>query len=170
MIAQGAFAGLSACLLGAGFMAVASRNLVHSVLWLALSLAATAGLYALLDAGFIAAIQIILYTGGVITLMLFGVMLTDQGNDSTTESLDKMHTNKSRRRLPAALVATVTFGLLAASLWQGAPRTTPATGFTTGKQIGASFLTTHLLAFEVLSVLLLAAMVGAIVIARRRDP
>ncbi len=162
-MAQFAFAIIAACLLGSGFQAVSSRNLVHSVLWLAISLVATAALYAFLDASFLAAIQIILYTGGVITLMLFGVMLTEQGTDTGI-------TNASHRRIPAAVGALATFGLMATALWQGAPRGDAAGEFVTAKQIGLSFLTTHLLAFEALSILLLAAMLGAIVVARRKDP
>ncbi|MEZ4655213.1 MAG: NADH-quinone oxidoreductase subunit J [Candidatus Eisenbacteria bacterium] len=60
----------------AGRMAVVSRDLVHSVLWLAVALVSTAGLFITLNAEFLAAVQILLYTGGVITLMLFGIMLT----------------------------------------------------------------------------------------------
>ncbi len=162
-MAQLAFAIISACLLATGFMAVSSRNLVRSVLWLALTLVSTAALYAFLDASFMAAIQIILYTGGVITLMLFGVMLTGQGSDP-------MATNESQRRLPAALAALAVFGLLASTIWMGAPRQPKSTELITGKDIGLSFLTSHLLAFEALSILLLAAMLGAIVVARRKDP
>ena len=160
---QVAFAVLAACILGGGFMAVTSRNLVHSVLWLAISLLSTAGLYALLDASFLAAIQVILYTGGVITLILFGVMLTEQGNGPGA-------TNESHRRPVAALMALAMFGLMATALWQGAPKNSGEIVFVGAKQIGRSFLTQHLLAFEALSILLLAAMLGAIVIARRRDP
>lgn len=160
---QIAFAVIAAVMLGAGFLAVTTRNLVHSVLWLAITLVATAGLYALLDASFMAAIQVILYTGGVITLILFGVMLTDQGNGPGS-------TNDSQRRPAAALAALAIFGLMSAAIWQGGLRPAAEATFVGAKEIGRSFLTTHLLAFEALSILLLAAMLGAIVLARRNDP
>lgn len=160
---QIAFAAISACMLASGLMAVTTRNLVHSVLWLAVTLIATAGLYALLDASFLAAIQVILYTGGAITLMLFGVMLTDQGNGPGA-------TNESRRRPQAAVMAAAMLALMVTALLKGAPTDANETVFVGAKQIGRSFLTTHLLAFEALSILLLAAMLGAIVLARRNDP
>ena len=72
-----AFGIVAACLLLAALFVVTSKNLVHAVLWLAVTLASTAALFVLLQAPFLAGIQILLYTGGVITLMLFGVMLTD---------------------------------------------------------------------------------------------
>ena len=160
---QVVFAALAACMLGAGFFAVTTRNLVHSVLWLAITLVATAGLYALLDASFLAAIQVILYTGGVITLILFGVMLTDQGNGPGA-------TNESHRRPHAAVMALAMLGVMGSALWSSAPKASTEIALVGAKQIGRSFLTTHLLAFEALSILLLAAMLGAIVLARRNDP
>jgi NADH-quinone oxidoreductase subunit J len=160
---QLAFAVLSAVMLGAGALAVTTRNLVHSVLWLAIALVSTSGIYALLDASFLAAIQIILYTGGVITLMLFGVMLTDQGAGPGA-------TNESHRRPIAALMSAAMFALLGVAIWRGAPTEAAESVRVGAREIGRSFLTQHLLAFEALSILLLAAMLGAIIIARRKDP
>ncbi len=154
---------IAAATLGCGLMAVTSRRLVHSVLWLAMVLVATAALYVLLDATFIAAIQVILYAGGVITLMLFGVMLTEQGAEPGVP-------NPSHRGIAGGTFAVVVFGILATAIHRADPgQLTLGRGAST-REIGRALLLDHLLAFEALSLLLLAAMIGAIVLARRRDP
>jgi NADH-quinone oxidoreductase subunit J len=144
-------------------LVVGGKNLIHCVLWLGVTLATTAVLFVFLGAPFLAGIQVLLYTGGVITLMLFGVMLTRRH-----ELLMIENETSPGRRLPAFIAAAAFFGIVAAAGYRselpaqlGAPTTTA--------EIGRSFLTDHLLAFEVLSVLLLAAMIGAIVLARRLD-
>lgn len=162
MIALIALSLIGLCVFGAGLMAVRSQNLVHAVLWLAVMLAGTSALYLVAGATFLSAIQIILYTGGVITLMLFGVMLTDR-NERTEIA------NPSGRKLPGAVMAFALFGLVAAAIGQTDFIGGGATS-STSKAIGRALLTDHLLAFEALSMLLLAAMLAAIVVARRRDP
>lgn len=159
-----AFGGLAAATLFTGLRVVTTTNLVHTVLWLGLMLAATAGLFVMLLAPFLAAIQLILYTGGVLTLMLFGVMLTHRDAGFTAVP------NESRDRPRAALLALSTFGVLAYAILrtEGLPNAAPAT--IDARQIGESFLTRHVLGFEVLSLLLLAAVLGAIVLARKQDP
>ncbi|MEK7878228.1 MAG: NADH-quinone oxidoreductase subunit J, partial [candidate division NC10 bacterium] len=72
------FWGLALVLLASGLAVVLSRNLFHSVLYLALALVATAGLFLLLEAEFLAVVQIFLYAGGVITIVVFAVMLTER--------------------------------------------------------------------------------------------
>ncbi|MCO4760829.1 MAG: NADH-quinone oxidoreductase subunit J [Myxococcales bacterium] len=162
MIAMIALSLIALCVVSAGLFAVRSTNLVHSVLWLAVSLAGTSALYLMVGASFLSAIQIILYTGGVITLMLFGVMLTDR-NETTKIG------NPSERKRLGAVSALAVFALIASAV--------SSMSFTGGgstivhtKAIGQALLTEHLLAFEALSILLLAAMLAAIVVARRRDP
>lgn len=155
---------LAAATLYSGLRVVTTRNLVHTVLWLGLMLAATAALFLLLRAPFLAAIQIILYTGGVLTLMLFGVMLTHRDSGFTTVP------NESRDRPRAAVLALSAFAVLAFAILRtpGLPARAPVDVDT--RQIGEAFLTEHVLAFEVLSLLLLAAVLGAIVLARKQDP
>lgn len=158
-----AFGVLTVVVLLGGLLAATSQNLVRSVLWLAVALVGTAALFALLEAPFLAGIQLILYTGGIITLMLFGVMLTDREHAVTRP-------NESMNPLAALMVAGLLFALLAQAIMgtdlpvhmQAMDSTTQALGF--------ELLTEHLLAFEALSLLLLAAMVAAIVLARRKDP
>ena len=158
-----AFGVISAGLLGSAFMAVTTKRLVRSVLWLAVTLFCTAALYVTLEADFLAAMQIILYTGGVITLMLFTVMLTAEVHDTDREST-------SSRQVAGGLAAAALFGVIAAVVWGTGFPDAPETSSVTAKAIGTSFLTEHLLAFEALSMLLLGAIIGAIAVARRREP
>ena len=149
--------------LGGAIGVVTSRNLVHSVFWLAGALVATAAMFVCLDAPLLAGIQVVLYTGGVITLMLFGVMLTQHQPDGVID-------NPIEQPARAGAMALGLFAIMVTGLWghdwSALQRSEPATT----KAIGALLLTDHLLAFEVLSVLLLAAMIGAIVLARKADP
>lgn len=161
-----AFIALAATQIASGLGVVRAKNLVYSVFWLAATLIATAGLYLVLHATFLAMVQLVLYTGGVITLMLFGVMLTQR------ESGTKVP-NEAHRELPAALVAALLAGTMLTAIWSTpdlAERHAVANVATDSLLIGQGFLSEQLLAFELLSVLLLAAMIGAIVLARRTDP
>lgn len=149
---------------------VASRDLVRSVLWLAVVLFATAIVFVTLGAGFIAAVQVLLYTGGVITLMLFGVMLTHR-----VDSARILHDSHHRGR--GAAIALALFALMASAITGStALERIGATGATLAEvapietaAVGEAFLTTWMLPFEVLSALLLAVMIGAIVLARKED-
>lgn len=163
MLETAAFTVLAGCTLVAGFFSVTSKHLVRSVLWLALVLISMAALYLMLQAPFLAAIQIILYTGGVITLMLFGVMMTDQKHDVNRG-------NPSHRFTAGAVLAGVVFLVLGSAVLR-TPLPAPGSDVWTGTSaLGEAFLGQHMLAFEALSMLLLAAMIGAIVLARRNDP
>jgi NADH:ubiquinone oxidoreductase subunit 6 (subunit J) len=153
---------LALLVLGGALGTVLSKNLVHSVLWLALVLVATAGLYARLSAGFLAGAQVLLYAGGVITLAIFAVMLSARLEGGPIP-------NGSARRGRGLLVALAVAALLCGVLLQsdfGVQREVPVVD---SADLGRSFLGEYVLPFEVLSVLLVAAMIGAIVIARRED-
>lgn len=152
---------LTVTTLGAGFRVVTATDLVHVVLWLAVTLLGTAGFYALLDSGFLAAIQVLLYTGGVITLMLFAVMLARRSGGAIPAG--------GAGDIPRSLVLAVAVaGLSGYTIFRGgaievAPMSTdPAV-------LGRWLLGPLSVPFEALSVLLLASMVGAIVLARRKD-
>jgi NADH-quinone oxidoreductase subunit J len=143
-------------------MVVVSEDLIRPVLWFGMTLVITAGAFAQLHADMLAAIQIMLYAGGVVTLMLFAVMLTPRPDDER----------------PTVALITPEKGLAGALLMffaigMAVLRTDMPIGLapvvSDSQEVGRLFLTDHLLAFEALSVLLLAAMIGAIVIARRRD-
>jgi NADH-quinone oxidoreductase subunit J len=153
---------IAACLLLSALFVIRATNLVHAVLWLGVTLGATAVLYAMLGASFLAGVQVMLYVGGVVTLMIFGVMLTRRHDGLAVPA---GRTSRAR----GALVAAALFGVLASAVARSELPAGPVAEVTTG-ELGVSLLTTHLLAFELLSLLLLAAIVGAIVIARKRDP
>jgi NADH-quinone oxidoreductase subunit J len=164
MVDEIAFVVIALILLVGALRVVTAKNLVHAVLWLGVTLTATALLFVSLQAAFLAGIQLLLYTGGVITLMLFGVMLTRRHETPEVEN-----EGSPRRRLPGFLTAALLLGALAWAVYSTEGLPTDQTTPVGTAEIGRSFLTDHLLAFEVLSLLLLAAMIGAIVIARRRD-
>jgi NADH-quinone oxidoreductase subunit J len=164
MTSQSALFGvLAVCAVVSALGVVRSKDLVHAVVWLAATLIATAALYAALGASFLAGVQALVYAGGVITLVLFGVMITRRhdGNVVSAESSGKVR---------AALVSAAFFGTVA---W--AVRATPGLDrpleapLVNTADLGRSLLVDHVLAFEAASLLLLASMIGAVVIARRRD-
>jgi NADH-quinone oxidoreductase subunit J len=148
---------------------VRSKNVVHAALYLVVVLAGAAAQYILLAAEFVAWVQVIIYIGAVIILFLFGIMLTRAPMQSE-ESLD------NDQRWPAAVVATFLVGVLATFLIQAFEDKEIVIG---GKE-GAKLLATgrastvadtifhfYVVPFELVSILLLAALVGAVVIARR---
>jgi NADH-quinone oxidoreductase subunit J len=156
-----AFGVVAAAMLLAALMVATARNLVRGVLWLGAVLVSTAALYVLLAAPFLAGIQILLYAGGVMTLMIFGVMLTRTTQDTTAEQ---------RGRLTGAIAAAALFGTVAGAIVRTTPSAPSELAPPTTADLGRELLGTHVLAFEVLSLLLLAAMIGAVVLSRRKDP
>jgi NADH-quinone oxidoreductase subunit J len=147
----------------AAVLVVRSRNLVRAVLWLALVLLGTAVLYALLDAPFLAGVQVLTYVGGVVTLMIFGVMVTGR-HESTVAVVD------SADRVRGFLVALGFFTVVGGAILRtDFPAVLPPPRLTTA-DLARSLLDDYLLPFEVTSLLLLAAVVGAVVLARRKDP
>lgn len=145
------------------FRVVTSPDLVRAIFWLAGSLLGTAVLYALLQAPFLAGVQVLTYVGGVVTLMIFGVMVTRKHDGSNVGV-------GATARLRGAVAALAFFGVVAAAILRTdlsslTPVETPST-----QDLARSLLDQYLLAFEVASVLLLAAIVSAVVLARRKDP
>ncbi|MDH5490864.1 MAG: NADH-quinone oxidoreductase subunit J [Myxococcales bacterium] len=166
MIAALGFGIIASVLMLAAIRVVSSPDLVRSVLWLALVLVMTAVLFLTLSAPFLAGIQLLLYTGGVITLMLFGVMLTSRQAGVEIR-------NEIGAISPAVLFSTILFGIMGGAIYRSSDAL-PRPAFASApapdtEALGRAFLTEHMLSFELLSVLLLAAMIGAIVLARRRD-
>jgi NADH-quinone oxidoreductase subunit J len=145
-------------------LAVTVKDLVHAVLWLGMALLGTAALFAKFDASFLAAIQVLLYVGGVVVLLIFGVMLT-----RNHEHLAAFR--QTRRPVRAAVVAVALFvALVHAILNTPGLNDAPAGKSVSLQDLGLALLGPYAFAFEVLSLLLLAAMVGAVVLARKRDP
>ena len=155
-----AFGMLSAGVLVPGLLVVLSRNIVHSALWLLPCLVSIAGLFLLLEAELLAAIQILVYCGGILVLMLFAIMLTyGVGRPDV-----RIRNEQLAWAAPgAAALAGLTLFLLSRGIW---PVThAPVPGDVTAN-LADALLGDYVLAFEVASVVLLVAMIGAIVIAR----
>lgn len=150
---------------GAGVLVATTRHLVHSALYLVVSLAAVAACFLALTAEFLAWVQVLIYVGAVVVLLLFGIMLT-RAPIGPVEDLS------GPRRLVAAVIGLAAAGGLLVVLLSGFGdafiffdgRTAGSAGAT-----GAAIFRTWVLPFEVLSILLLGALVGAIAISRRRS-
>jgi NADH:ubiquinone oxidoreductase subunit 6 (subunit J) len=154
---------LSGLLVGSALAVVLSKNLFHAVLWLALALTGTAGVFLLLNAEFIAAVQLLLYAGGVITIVVFAIVVTER---LVGERISQ--TNRgiaSGALLSAALLWIIVSTLMRRSL---AVTPLPQTADLT-RLVGSEVLTTYVLPFELLALLMLAAMLGAIYFARPEE-
>jgi len=156
-----AFWGLAVVLLASSLAVVLTRNLFHSVLYLALSLTATAGVFLSLDAEFLAAVQLLLYAGGVVTIAVFAIVVTERlVGDRITQT--------SRQILTGSILSGALLVALLVVFRRG-PLTVPrptVTGDLT-HAIGQSLLTSYVLPFELASVVLLAALIGAVVLSRK---
>jgi NADH-quinone oxidoreductase subunit J len=156
------FAVLALAVAYSGFRVVTSQNVVHAALFLVGTLAATAGLFLLLSAEFVAWTLVLVYIGAVIVLFLFGIMIT-RAPTGREVALDH------QRKLPAAFVALAMFGVLSWGSLQ-AFESTPIVEVgeaTSTEALGTALLGRFVLPFEVVSILLLAALIGAITIARK---
>ena len=166
---------LSAVLTLAGaFACIWSKNLMHACIYLLASLFGVAGLYACLGADFLAATQLVVYAGGVIILMLFAIMLTGgTGNRVNRYGLEKIPAMGNKKTFMIAGFAAVVSALVLAKITYSvfAAKTVVKAGeilSPTVADIGTSLATDHILAFEISSVLLLGALIGAAVISRPR--
>ena len=146
----------------AGLLVVTSRNVVHAALYLVVALASVAGVYLLLAAPFVAFVQVIIYVGAIVVLILFGIMLTRAPVGRRV--LD----NTLRARVGAFVVGAGVFVMLTVFL-AGAfgDKRIANQAATATEALGESLFRNYVLPFEAVSVLLLAALVGAIVLARR---
>lgn len=164
MLELALFAAIVSLAVFSAIAVVVWRNLVHSVLWLATLLLATAALFIYLHASFLGGIQVMLYAGGVVTLMLFAIMLTRRSGGVAVEN-----ECARERRLPALVGSGLLFATMAWAIHETPGLEEAPLAPVPTRALGMAFLTDQVLAFEVLSVLLLAATIGAIVIARRKD-
>jgi NADH-quinone oxidoreductase subunit J len=156
------FLAIGVAVLGSAFRVVTSKNVVHSALFLVATLAGSAGLFILLSAEFVAWVLVLVYIGAVIVLFLFGIMIT-RAPTGRDEAVDNEH------RAGAAAVSLALFLVMS---WSSVR----AFGYTAIQQegigtstadIGTSLLGRFVVPFEVVSLVLLAALVGGITIARK---
>jgi NADH-quinone oxidoreductase subunit J len=155
---------VGAATLLSALLVVTVRDLVHAALWLVAALFGVAILYTLLNAGFLAVVQVVVYIGAIAILFIFAVMLTRRQAADTGAALNK-------NWWAGALMAVLTFVGLAFLLlgWNGFSKTASAmpSGFNAIDQLGGALTSPagFVLPFEVASVLLLAALVGAVYLA-----
>jgi len=162
VVAQNIAFGLTALAMAVGAIrVVTTKNVVHAALWLVLVLSGVAGIFVLLAAEFVAVVQVIVYIGAIVVLFLFGIMLTRApiGHDAELDN---------DQRWASLIIGLVLFGVLASVLARAFGRqhvNAPAVQRTAA--VADSVFTTYVVPFEVVSLVLLAALVGAVVIARR---
>ena len=154
------FIALAVLTLGGGLGVVATRNVVHAALALLLSLLAVAGIYLILFAEFLAIVQVLIYGGAITIVVLFAIMLT------RTAEYPRITDN---RQWPLAAVASVaTLAVLAGSFWtKAAVDTQPHNPALT--DLANSLFTRWAIPFEIASLVLLVALIGAIIIARESE-
>jgi NADH-quinone oxidoreductase subunit J len=164
-----AFGILAVFMLIGAWRVVTTKNVVHAALWLVVVLAGVAANYILLAAEFVAISQVLVYIGAIVVLFLFGAMLT-RAELGESDELD----NAGPQKLIGLVVAVLLAATMGWALWDRwrtdkidvIGRTTIELNQTT-QQVSDTIFGTYLVAFEVASVMLLAALIGAIVLARR---
>jgi NADH-quinone oxidoreductase subunit J len=158
-----AFWVLGFVLVGSALAVVLSKNLFHAVLWLALALTGTAGVFLQLDAEFLAAVQLLLYAGGIVTIVVFAIVVTER-------LVGERISQTSRRIAASAVVAAALLAtILSAISERPLPATPPALPADLTRSIGDAVLTRFVMPFELLALLMLAALMGAIYFARPDD-
>jgi NADH-quinone oxidoreductase subunit J len=157
---------------GSAVLVLTTKNIMHSCVFLLGSLIGVAGLYATLDADFVAATQIMVYVGGVVILMLFAVMLTG-GKDFISKAqnlLGLIPTMGNKWSYSVGILVSLVFVFTNIQLLSrlGSMSTLKNNGNfgSSIREIGHLFVKDHILAFELSSVLLLGALIGAAIIAR----
>jgi NADH-quinone oxidoreductase subunit J len=159
---------LAALTLGSGVLSVSTRHIFRAAIYLLFTLIGIAGLYFWLNYQFIAAVQIVVYVGGIVVLIIFSIFLTQQAGD-------KLAKPKLGRKMFSALAAFCGFALTMLQVYQNTFFETSDEPVSLNvSEIGKKMLSTgewgYALPFEVVSMLLLAAMIGCIVIALRSKP
>lgn len=158
-----AFWALATVLVGSALAVVLTKNLFHAVLWLALALTGTAGVFLLLEAEFLAAVQLLLYAGGIVTIVVFAIVVT--------ERLVGERISQTSRHLAAGTGVTILLAwTVLSAIWErplGMVRPPILEDLT--RQVGDTVQTRFVLPFELLALLMLAGLMGAIYFARPED-
>jgi NADH:ubiquinone oxidoreductase subunit 6 (subunit J) len=146
---------LAIAALGGGVMVVLSRNVIHAAFWLLEVMMAIAGLFMLLSAGYLALVQVMVYAGAVSVLVLFTVMLTLRRREDALRSLDL--------NWGAGAIAAAVFAAAGTAIASYAPPVATAPAVTPGVEaFGRALFTSWALPFEIASIILLIALVGAV--------
>jgi NADH-quinone oxidoreductase subunit J len=156
---------ISALILGAGLLAVTSRKIFRSAIWLLFSLVGIAGLFFWMQMNFIAAVQVIVYVGGIVVLIIFSIFLTQQSGNEMPGPIRS-------RAVFSILAALFGFGFVYSLIHGHTFKPSDKVIQANVSDIGSQMLSTtqhgYVLPFEVVSILLLAAMIGCIVIAMKQ--
>ena len=155
---------IAACTLGSALMVVTSKNLIHAALWLVVALFGIAVVFVMLQAGYLAIVQIVVYIGAIAILMIFAIMMT-------RKVYDEPGSRYNSSWIWALVIAVIFFGAVSwlLSQWTGfsaiASELNPSKNYL--KELGTVLVSPqdYVLPFEVASILLLAALIGAIVVA-----
>ncbi len=158
-----AFWALAVVLIGSALAVVLSKNLFHSVLYLALALTATAGVFLVLEAEFLAAVQLLLYAGGVVTIVVFAIVVT--------ERLVGVRITQTSRQIVTGVIVSggVLIGVLTFLARAPLPAARPPLTIDLTRAVGQALLSRFVLPFELLAVLFLAVLLGATYFARPDD-
>lgn len=160
---QIAFFGFAALTLGSAIFAATAKRIVHAAFALMATFFGVAGIYAILGSDFLAVTQVIVYVGGILILIVFGVLLTDRVPE-------EFRVTKPRNWIPAGLAAGLVFvalgGAAMSAKWPKITKGALPEATTTVEAIGRSLLTDYLIPFEFASILLLVVLVGAARLAR----
>ncbi len=163
------FYGLAAIMVVSSLMVILRKNPVHSALFLVLTFLCLAGLYLLLNAQFIAAIQVIVYAGAIMVLFIFVIMLLNLESEVASKSghgLQKFWAMVISIVLAISFISIMTVKVFTGEKGIFSPETVNTAG--NSEVIGRLLFTEFLLPFEITSVLLLAAIIGAIVLAKKK--
>jgi len=155
------FLGIASLVIFSAIAVVISPNLVHSAVALLFTLFGVAGLYIFLYADFLAATQVVVYVGGILVLIIFGVMLT---NKIDTPSIASSSSNQLIGAFVSLLLFAFQLGVIFKTNWPVGDGTVVED---TVRPIGRMLLTEYLLPFEVVSILLLGALIGAATLSRK---
>jgi NADH-quinone oxidoreductase subunit J len=159
-----AFYIVAALILGFGVLVITAKSAVHSILFLVANFLCVAALYVMLQAQFLAVIQVMVYAGGILVLYLFVVMLVN------LKRPPEAHRDPHRLGRLGAVLAAAIFVELAAIFavgWTKPAEVQGALSPNNVEQIGRALYTEYLIPFELASILLLVAMIGAIILAKR---
>lgn len=151
----------SAIIIISAFIVVAAKNIIYSAFSLLFTFFGVAGIYVLLHADFIAVVQVIIYVGGILVLIIFGVMLTNKITDVEIKT-------ESIHIIPATIVTGVIGGTLVAILTKTNWRKAESINLDkTVMEIGRYLVTHYVILFELAGIILLVALIGSVMIARK---
>ncbi|HUQ00459.1 MAG TPA: NADH-quinone oxidoreductase subunit J [Aeromicrobium sp.] len=164
MIVDALFIVMSVIAIGSAVLAVGSRHLIHAALWLVVTLGAVAGAFLLMGAELLAWVQVLVYVGAVVVLIVFALMLTRRPTGVTSAEVTR---NQPVAAAVSGLVAVGLGALYILTFGAGSRINVRHPG--TAENIGSAIFADWVMAFEVLSVVLLVALIAAIVLSRRAD-